>query len=241
MNEHIEQLVSLQMIDLEIDKIDNEIKQEQIALDMRITALAEREAHITEVQETITRLDKDRRTLEDEMGDKIAHVRDRQSKMMQVQTGREQTALLKEIEDAKKNAKENEEKVMELMAEIEKLAAEVEQEKALLKGEKELVSDETEKVRDTIENINKGKKTKGTKRQKQVKDIQENLLRKYDTLRERRKGLAVVNVVMGVCQGCYMNIPPQQYNQLLKGDKIFECPTCQRIIYHQPEAEMEQV
>ena len=241
MNEHIEQLVSLQMIDLEIDKIDNEIKQEQIALDKRISTLAEREAHIIEVQEKITQLEKDRRTLDDEMGDKIAHVRDRQSKMMQVQTGREQTALLKEIEDAKKNAKDNEEKVIELMTEIEKLTGEVNAEKALLKGEKELVSEETEKVRDTIENINKGKKTKGSKRQKQVKEIQEGLLRKYDTLRERRKGLAVVNVVQGVCQGCFMNIPPQQFNQLLKGDKILDCPTCQRILYYQPEAETEQV
>jgi uncharacterized protein len=241
LNEHIAQLVSLQIIDLEIDKIDNEIKQEQIALDKRISALAEKETNINEIQEKITQLQKDRRTLEDEMGDKIAHVRDRQSKMMQVQTGREQTALLKEIEDAKKNAKENEDKVLEIMAEIEKLITQVEEEKALLKGEKELVAEETEKVRDIIESINKGKKTKGTKRQKQIKEIKENLLRKYDTLRERRKGLAVVNVVQGVCQGCFMNIPPQQYNMLLKGDKIFECPTCQRIIYHQPEEATEQV
>ena len=160
---------------------------------------------------------------------------------MQVQTGREQTALLKEIEDAKKNAKENEEKVLEIMAEIEKLIAQVEEEKSLLKGEKELVAEETEKVRDIIESINKGKKTKGTKRQKQIKEMQESLLRKYDTLRERRKGLAVVNVIQGVCQGCFMNIPPQQYNMLLKGDKIFECPTCQRIIYYQPEVETEQI
>jgi predicted nucleic acid-binding Zn-ribbon protein len=32
-----------------------------------------------------------------------------------------------------------------------------------------------------------------------------------------------------------MNIPPQRYNQLLKGDQLFDCPTCQRIIYHRPE------
>jgi len=158
-----------------------------------------------------------------------------------VQTGREQTALLKEIEDAKKNAKENEEKILELIGEIERLTAQAEEERTILKNEKELVLQETEKVRDVIENINKGKKTKGSKRLKQIKEIQDSLLRKYDTLRERRKGLAVVNVLGGVCQGCFMNIPPQQYNQLLKGDKIFECPTCQRIIYHQPEAETEQM
>lgn len=241
MNEHIAQLVSLQMIDLEIDKIDNEIKQEQLALDKRISDVAERESRIAGIQDRLIQLEKDRRTLDDEMGDKIAHVRDRQSKMMQVQTGREQTALLKEIEDAKKNAKENEEKILELIGEIERLTAQAEEERTILKNEKELVLQETEKVRDVIENINKGKKTKGSKRLKQIKEIQDSLLRKYDTLRERRKGLAVVNVLGGVCQGCFMNIPPQQYNQLLKGDKIFECPTCQRIIYHQPEAETEQM
>jgi hypothetical protein len=44
------------------------------------------------------------------MVDKIAHVKERQAKMMQVQTSREQTALLKEIEDAKKNVKETRKK-----------------------------------------------------------------------------------------------------------------------------------
>ena len=53
MNEQTEQLVSLQSIDLEIDQIDNEIKQEQEALDKRISALADREARINELDESI--------------------------------------------------------------------------------------------------------------------------------------------------------------------------------------------
>ena len=47
MNELIEQLVSLQEIDLKIDRIDSEIKQEQEELDKRISALAERESRIS--------------------------------------------------------------------------------------------------------------------------------------------------------------------------------------------------
>jgi predicted nucleic acid-binding Zn-ribbon protein len=31
-----------------------------------------------------------------------------------------------------------------------------------------------------------------------------------------------------------MNLPPQQFNLLLRGDKILECPSCQRLLYHQP-------
>jgi hypothetical protein len=232
LKELLAQLVSLQAIDLEIDQIDNAIKAEQDGLDKRISALAKREAFINELQETISSEQKESRTLEGEMADKMDHVRDRQSKMMQVQTGREQTALLKEIEDAKKSAKENEEKIVAIMLSIEKLTAQITEEKNLLKGEKELVVEETDKVRANIEAINKGKKEKDSQRNDQAAKIKASTLRKYTTLRQRRNGLAVVNVVDGVCQGCFMAIPPQLFNMLLRGDQLFECPTCQRMIHY---------
>ena len=233
MNEILTQLVELQAIDLEIDQIDNAIKVEQNGLDERISALADREALISSLEEQINREQSESRTLEAEMADKMDHVRERQSKMMQVQTGREQTALLKEIEDAKKSAKENEEKIVVLMESTEKLTIQIDEEKNLLKGEKKLVAEETEKVRKKIESINKGKKTKDNARGKQAKQIKASVLKKYDTLRQRRNGLAVVNVLDGVCQGCFMSIPPQKYNMLLRGDQMFDCPTCQRLMYHE--------
>jgi predicted nucleic acid-binding Zn-ribbon protein len=237
LNELLTQLVSLQAIDLKIDQIDSAIKSEQNGLDERISALAEREAFILELQEKINTQQLESRTLEAEMADKIDHVRDRQSKMMQVQTGREQTALLKEIEDAKKNAKDNEEKIVAIMESTETLTAQIDTEKNLLKGEKKLVAEETEKVRTNIEAINKGKKDKDKKRDKQAGKIKGSLLKKYTTLRQRRNGLAVINVIDGVCQGCFMAIPAQKFNMLLKGDQIFDCPTCQRLMYCTPPAE----
>ena len=232
MNELIEQLVALQEIDLVIDKIDNEIKHEQDGLDGRISSLVEREEKIDEQQSLIEELEKERRTLEDEMTDKIAHVKERQSKMMQVQTSREQTALLKEIEDAKKNVKENEEKIVSIMEQVEKLTAETTEEKNLLKTEKTLVDEEKKKVKSVIDELSKGKKTKKNKRDKQADAVNGAMIQKYEVLRERRNGLAIVNVLDGVCQGCFMNLPPQKYNMLLRGDQVLECPSCQRLIYH---------
>jgi predicted nucleic acid-binding Zn-ribbon protein len=232
LNELTEKLVSLQEIDLLIDGIDNKIKLEQDELDKRISALADRESHISTLDETINELEKERRTLEDEMSDKIGHVKERQSKMMQVQTTREQTALLKEIEDAKRNVKENEEKIVSIMEQVEKLTAEVTEEKNIMKADKSLVTEATDKVGSAIDSLNKGKKTKQNKRDKQAQAVETARIRKYDLLRDRRNGLAIVNVLDGVCQGCFMNLPPQQYNMLLRGDQLLECPSCQRLIYH---------
>ena len=237
MNENIEQLVVLQELDLMIDKIDGEIHTVQQELDVRIQALADKEELITKLSDAIAAQQHENKTLEVEMQEKKLHVRERQGKMMQVQTGREQTALLKEIEDAKKAAKENEDKIVATMEEIEVLTAQMTEEKNLLKGEKKLVAEETEKVRIAIETINKGKKSKDDKRKKQAATIEAGLLKKYEILRDHRKGLAMVNVLDGVCQGCYMSIPPQQYNLLLRGDQMFDCPTCQRIMYHEAPAE----
>jgi uncharacterized protein len=239
LNDYLTQLVALQAIDLQIDQIENAVKSEQSALDERISALARREAVIAELQEKIAALQKEHRSLDGDMADRMDRVRERQSKMMQVQTGREQAALLKEIEEAKKNARDNEEKIIAIMETVEKLTAQIEEEKNLLKGEKLLMAEETEKVRATIETINKGKKDREKERNQHAAQINGSVLRKYDTLRQRRNGLAVINVVDGVCQGCFMAIPPQKFNQLLRGNQMFECPTCQRLMYYFPPASGE--
>jgi predicted nucleic acid-binding Zn-ribbon protein len=234
LNEEIVELTILQAIDHQIDGIDGEIQEQQAALDGKSSDLADRETTIAALTEKIETLEKERRTLEVEVADEMVHVKERQSKMMQVQTGREQTALLKEIEDGKKGVKEKEEKTVAIMEEVERLTAEIEENKNLFKGETKLLAEETEAVKEAIIAINKRKKTQINKRVKQAKKLTAKLMRKYDTLRMHRNGLGVVNVLDGVCQGCFMAIPPQQYNLLLRGEKALDCPTCQRIMYHEP-------
>jgi predicted nucleic acid-binding Zn-ribbon protein len=44
-------------------------------------------------------------------------------------------------------------------------------------------------------------------------------------------GRAVGPVKNGICQACNMNIPPQRFNELIKGNSLLFCPNCRRIIY----------
>ncbi|MBM9520281.1 hypothetical protein JWG39_10700 [Desulforhopalus vacuolatus] len=224
-------------MDLELDEIDKAVKEQQVVLEKRVAALATREEHITTTEERIEAQKRESRILEGEMSDKMAHIRERQAKMMQVQTGREQTALLKEIEDAKKVAKESEEKIISLMESVEKITNDIAEEKNLLKGEKKLVTEETATVRTKIESINRKRRTRDKARAAQAALLDAETLKKYTTLRARRNGLAITNVVGGVCQGCYMMMPPQRFNMLMKGDQLFDCPTCQRMIYYKPVVE----
>jgi hypothetical protein len=63
------------------------------------------------------------------------------------------------------------------------------------------------------------------------KAIDEGLLKKYDILRQNKEGLSISPVFNGICQACHMGIPPQKFNELIRGDTLMTCPCCSRIIY----------
>jgi len=235
LNEEIRQLTELQTIDLEVAKLDAALAIKQAELDARKAAVAKRQALIVELAEKITTTEARQRELEAAHADELARIKDRQSKMMKVQTNREYQSLLKEIEDGKKVNKEREEELVRLIEELEAVAKNNEEQKNLCKGEEELLAEELTKVESLASELHDQKAAIAKKRNAKAKEIGTALLRKYDMLRERRNGKAVAGVVKSVCQGCFMRIPPQQYNEILKGDGLFFCPTCQRILYNQAE------
>jgi predicted nucleic acid-binding Zn-ribbon protein len=239
LNEEIKQLTELQVIDLEIAKLDAEISTEQADLAKKEEAFNEIQTSIDELKEKIEAAEAQRRELEAELADELSRIKERQSKMMQVQTNREYQSLLKEIEDGKKSIKEKEEEIVQIMEASEANAKIMAEQENLVKDEKKELADMKAKVQKHTQNI-EGKKAKiVVKREARAKNIKTSALRKYDMLRTRRNGKAVVGVINGVCQGCFMSIPPQHFNNILKGDTILNCPTCQRILYYQPESEQE--
>jgi predicted nucleic acid-binding Zn-ribbon protein len=239
LNEEIKQLTELQVIDLEIAKLDAEIATEQADLAKKEKAFNERRASIDELKEKIEAAETQRRDLESDLTDELNRIKERQSKMMQVQTNREYQSLLKEIEDGKKSIKEKEEEIVRIMEVSEANAKIMAEQESLIKDEQKELAEKKAKVQKHTEQV-EGKKAKiVVKRDAKAKKVNTSALRKYDMLRTRRNGKAVVGVVNGVCQGCFMSIPPQHFNNILKGDRMLNCPTCQRILFHQPESDEE--
>ena len=71
-----------------------------------------------------------------------------------------------------------------------------------------------------------------------AEEIDASLMSRYELIFSRRGGNAVVQVTGGICQGCYMNIPPQLWNEIIRSDKVNLCPSCQRILYYKaPQAQ----
>jgi len=69
--------------------------------------------------------------------------------------------------------------------------------------------------------------------------VTRDLISRYELIFSRRGGTAVVEVNAGICQGCFMNIPPQLWNEIIRNEKLHLCPSCQRIVFVKSTEELK--
>ena len=102
MKEELQKLINLQAIDSEIAGFDHAIANHRTTIANREQSIADKEEAIVALKNRIELLNQKQRETRAEHEDAGARVKDRQNKMMQVQTSREHQALLKEIEENKR-------------------------------------------------------------------------------------------------------------------------------------------
>ena len=107
--------------------------------------------------------------------------------------------------------------VSEKKTEIETLSQKIDWDKKAIQKEAEESKKKLANIKDNIE--------------KAIKLVDPALLDRYNWVQQKVGRLAIVSVEKAVCQGCHLNIPPQMYNELHRGDTIKFCPHCQRMIY----------
>lgn len=237
MRQDIASLVELQEIDHQISKLDAQIADGFAGLEKSQVEISERRDLITRLEEKIEASEARRRELEAGVEDELVRIKDRQTKLMNVQTNREYQSLLREIEDGKKNNKQREEEVVLLMEEVETLRGQLAEETNLCKAKEKLLSEEQATAEKKAAELNNKKAKVAKARAEKAEAVAPNLLRKYEMLRERRNGTALAPVRDGVCRGCNMNIPPQLFIELQKAEQLLSCPTCNRLMFHEVEEE----
>ena len=57
----------------------------------------------------------------------------------------------------------------------------------------------------------------------------------YEKVSGQRGGIGVAEVVDSSCQACFQMITPQLFILIRTTDKIYQCPHCDRYLYHVPE------
>jgi predicted nucleic acid-binding Zn-ribbon protein len=153
------------------------------------------------------------------------------AKLNDVKSNKEYQAVLKEIEELNELTFQKEEVVIKCMEEIEIQEKECADNNKRWDQSRQDYESEEKKFLQRMKELEKEVQSLSEQRFKLCQEVDKDLLSRYTSLKAHLKSQVVVPVRDAVCGGCHLGIPPQQYNDLIKGDSLQSCPNCSRIIY----------
>lgn len=231
MKEQIELLIKLQEEDREVDRLKWQIRQGPERIRVLGKELQTLEEDIEADKGRIQDLTKSQRQYEADIEDGLAHIRKSRGRLMNIKNNREYRALLKEIEETKKENMAKEDMILSCLEELEGLNEELEAKgKSLsamqdrIKSEEITIGKEVAHFQEELSDVEKSRKNL-------MQTIDSRLFAKYKQIKARSGGIAISLVHNATCSECHLSIPPQMYNELQKQDTLKFCPHCQRILY----------
>lgn len=148
---------------------------------------------------------------------------------------KEYEAVLKEMDVLKKTVNDAEEKLVVLSESVDKYQAADDGVISKLENAKKTYEESLQKREEENSDLTSELASNKKARKDAEKGVKKSLLAKYDRVRKARNNLAVVRVDDETCTGCYIKVPPQLYVEVVKDQEIYQCPNCQRFLYHKIE------
>jgi predicted nucleic acid-binding Zn-ribbon protein len=230
LRDQLKQLEELQTHDAKIQELEQSLKAIPAKLAATETDLARVEALLNSEGNSLKETERYYSEQKGLVTDDEVQVAGAKHKLTQAKNSKEYMAAQREIEQRRESLASRE-------GEISKLVEAVEAKKKVLadratdvQGLRDSLAKDGEAARARMAEIESKIAELRVERDKLATTVKPEVLKRYGAIRLRR-GLAVVSVKNGTCQGCNMNIPPQLYNVLQRGVSIETCPSCSRIIY----------
>lgn len=231
MKDLLDDLIALQEVELEIFKAEEglrELPKEAAEIESIIMA---RKKSLDAADDEIASYEERKTPLEAELKENQSLLDAADARIKRIKTNKEYLALQREIDLAKKRKADIEEQVLTIMEKIEKKTSERDRIRASFDADRVILEEKTNRLHAQMKELEAVVAEYKGKDDHLRKIVDKSLLSRYDRIKQSKKGLAVVECSDGVCRGCHMHIQPQLFNELIRGDKLINCPTCQRILY----------
>ena len=231
MKEQVLLLVELQKLDLEMGRINLKKKElpENIArMDEEYKFLL---VGLDAEKVIVDDLLKRHKENEEKLKRGIETLKKTKDRLFEVKTNKEYQAILKEIENIEKKNSEIEDEIIVALEGLDKARDQLKTKESEHNKFKSQYEQGKKKMEDELQLLDAELVICQKNSGECAKQINESLLKRYETIKGKRNGLAVVSVWKEVCDGCHMNIQPQLYIELQKSVELMSCPNCNRIIY----------
>ena len=231
MREKIERLIVLQAIDLRIQEMEKEKSQIPLSIASLEEELRKEEDKVLAEKAEMEKLAKERRQKEKDLEEEVEKVKKAESKAFEIKTNKEYQAVLKEIENVKKLNRQREEEILNILEKVEETGKRIAADEKGLEGKRKEIQGRLSELKRKEASFDAQMAGEVLQREEKEREIPADLLAKYRMLSEKRQGIAVARVILGVCQACHMNLRPQLYIELQKQESLIVCPNCSRMLF----------
>jgi predicted nucleic acid-binding Zn-ribbon protein len=177
------------------------------------------------------------RDLEARLADAEARMKDKRMRITRIRNDKELGLAKREVDLLKEESSAIETELVTVIEQVEAATARRDAAEQALGELTAARETEASQLAATIERLGSQIEEDRARRVQLVAEVDGDLHRRYEMIFSRRNGVAVVAVRGGTCQGCHMHVPPQLFNQIQRGGHVIVCPSCQRMLYWQPDTE----
>lgn len=164
-----------------------------------------------------------------------------ESDLMEVTNQKDYSAVLNEIDYAKKEIHNTEEELIKLFEEIEKNEKAIEEFSTVLTSKQEELDKALEGFKATNQEQIKRRDELLEVKKKLEQEIPLKYLKVFYGIAKKRNGVGVATIENETCSACHMKIRPQKINEIKKHpDALYYCENCQRILVYLPDNDNSQ-
>jgi hypothetical protein len=182
----------------------------------------------------LTEAELEKRKAEGELADLKEKLKKYQTQLRSVQSSREYSAALNEIDGVEKLIRSTEDRFLELEEEIEKAREDLSEREKTLPAETEQHEDRLKDWRAEQRTINEELAGAREEIARLEAEIPPRDRAEFHRLIDKKHGLAVVLVSAGSCSACHVKVRPAAMQVLKQGREIVYCDSCKRILYYEP-------
>jgi hypothetical protein len=240
MNSILNKLIDLQQVDARIAALHTEIAALPKEVAQIEAKLAGSKTKVEAAQAAIKTDEGARRKHESDIKDQQEKISKYRDQSLKVKTNQEYKALLSEIEHAEAEIAKLEDKVLEIMVAADSRKEGLKQAEATLKADTAENEKEKEHARQQTAEDEKQLAELTAQRKELRSGVSDDTLRHYDrVLKLRGSAIAAVHDNQ-MCSVCRVILRPQVYQDVMKGEEILACDSCQRILYFVPPPPKEE-
>ena len=224
-------LINLQEIDSQLNELEDIIgdlpkKVDELIVQEKQTIkdIENGKLRIKEIQLDLNKIEL--RVKEDNQ--KIDNLKDQ---LFKVTTNKQYDALMQEIDHLKEQLDKDETIDIELMEEKDTLEEQITSQEKNVESVSKNLSARRESLEKLLHESAEQKAQLESDRDKLLKSVEPNVLKRYDVIRSARRGTAVVPILGASCSGCGAVVPPQKIAEIRADKTPYTCDECSRFLF----------